>query len=101
MNNLVVRLWDAVIAESDTHGAGFKKKFSRILQSCRAARYFWKLHLNARIHCPFGQLTTSGRLSSPTPARSFTWQEFQRRSSFASVDSKESHDHERQIVKWG
>jgi hypothetical protein len=28
-------------------------------------------------------------------------QEFQRRSSFASVDSKESHDHERQIVKWG
>ena len=31
----------------------------------------------------------------------FYLQEFQRRSSFASVDSKESHDHERQIVKWG
>jgi len=27
MNNLAVRLWDAVIAESDTHGAGFKKIF--------------------------------------------------------------------------
>src|SRR5580704_19166934 len=26
MNNLVVRLWDAIIAESDTHGAGFKNR---------------------------------------------------------------------------